>query len=207
MRKGEQTKQTILGHAVDLARSLGLEGLSIGRLAEDLKLSKSGLFAHFQSKERLQMQVLEAAGEKFSRQVVRAAVSAPRGPERMWAIFENWMKWGVTSSERGGCIFVAASVELDDQPGPVRDTLVALLKTWVDVMETTIILGQKDGHFRNDIDVHEVVQRFYGIMLSAHLYHRLFRDETTLTNARAAVKKLIEDITAEPKTKRPSKGK
>ncbi len=207
MRKGEQTKQTILGHAIDLARSLGLEGLSIGRLAEDLKLSKSGLFAHFQSKERLQMQVLEAAGEKFSRQVVRPAVSAPRGPERVWAIFENWLKWGVLGSERGGCIFVAAAVELDDRPGPVRDTLVTLLKTWVEVMETTITLGQKEGHFRADIDVHEVVQHFYGIMLSAHLYHRLFRDETTIKNARAAAKKLIDDITIDAKTKRPSKTK
>ena len=195
MGKGEQTKQQILGHAFELARSMGLDGVSIGRLAQDLNLSKSGLFAHFQSKERLQMQVLETAGERFSEQVVIPAMQASRGPDRMWAIFDHWLKWGAAATGKGGCIFLAATIELDDQPGPVRDTLVALMQKWIEVLEKTVELGQKAGLFREDIDRGEVVQNFYGIMVSCHLYYRLFHDKNAVANARASAKQLIDSIT------------
>src|SRR5216110_1068336 len=116
MSKGERTKTAILEHATGLASQVGLTGLTIGVLADDLDLSKSGLFAHFQSKEALQLQVLEFAAERFVATVVRPALSTPRGEPRVRAMFENWLKWPKESALPGGCFFVAAAVELDDQP-------------------------------------------------------------------------------------------
>src|SRR3954470_4749744 len=121
MRKGEATRQAILDHAAAQASRIGLRGLSIGQLAEELALSKSGLFAHFQSKEALQVQVLEHAAANFVDRVVRPALAAPRGIPRLRALFEGWLAWG--DSQASGCIFVAAAAELDDQPGPARDRL------------------------------------------------------------------------------------
>src|SRR5437016_4651213 len=126
MRKGERTRHQILQHALSMASTVGFAGLSIGGLADGLDLSKSGLFAHFQSKEGLQLQVLEYAAGKFVEKVVRPSLTAPRGEPRVRALFENWMKWPRLSGMGGGCIFVAASSELDDRPGPVRDRLVEL---------------------------------------------------------------------------------
>src|SRR5688572_22009670 len=123
MGKGDETRQAILDHATTLATRLGLQGLSIGRLAEDLELSKSGLFAHFRSKDALQAQVVEYAAGRFIERVIRPALAAPRGEPRVRAIFESWLAW----QRRGdghGCFFVAAAGELDDHPCPARDVLV-----------------------------------------------------------------------------------
>src|SRR5262245_53191759 len=106
MRKGEATKTTILNHAVKLASSIGLSGLSIGRLAEDLKLSKSGLFGHFQSKETLQVQVLQSAAQLFASHVSKPAVKEPRGVPRLRSLFEHWLDWGLNERSTGsGCVF------------------------------------------------------------------------------------------------------
>src|SRR5678815_2314775 len=125
MRKGEVTRQAILERAAQLASVDGLRGLSIGRLAEDLKLSKSGLFAHVRSKEGLDQLVVELAGERFVEAVVKPALAAPRGEPRLRAIFEQWLRWPQRSGLPGGCFFVAAAAELDDRPSPARDRLVA----------------------------------------------------------------------------------
>src|SRR5687767_9089309 len=131
MKKGELTHRAILEHAVGLASRLGLEGLTIGRLAEDLELSKSGLFAHFQSKEALQVEVLRHAGERFVEEVIRPALKAPRGEARLKALFTRWLEWARGKSLPGGCLFVAAATELDDKEGPVRDELVRTQRQWV----------------------------------------------------------------------------
>src|ERR1044071_5174575 len=118
-RKGEITRHAILEHAATLATKLGLEGLTIGRLADDLGLSKSGLFAHFQSKESLQLAVVDFAAERFVEYAVKPSFSADRGEPRVRALFENWLSWPKRSGLAAGCFFVAASAELDDRPGPV----------------------------------------------------------------------------------------
>src|SRR5437867_8337446 len=112
MRKGEQTREAILVHALRLATKVGFEGLTIGRLADDLELSKSGLFAHFKSKENLQVQVLEMASRRFIDEVIKPALGAPRGERRVRALFERWMQWEASPSLPGGCPFMAASTEL-----------------------------------------------------------------------------------------------
>src|SRR5262252_11254590 len=127
MGKGELTRQAILERATALASRVGLEGVSIGRLSEELGLSKSGLFAHFGAKQALEVEVLRFAADRFVDGVVRPALAAPRGEPRVRAVFERWLAWDRRSRVvPGGCLFVAAATELDDRPGPARDELVRL---------------------------------------------------------------------------------
>ena len=132
--KGEQTRETILVHALGLATRIGIEGLTIGRLAEELGMSKSGLFAHFRSKEALQLEMLKLAGARMVDSVVKPALAAPRGEPRVRALFERWLAWERSPSLPGGCPFMAASFELDDRPGPVRDFVVQNLRDWLDTL-------------------------------------------------------------------------
>src|SRR5206468_5300187 len=141
MSKGERTHTAILDRATGLASQLGLTGLTIGALADDLRLSKSGLFAHFQSKEALQIAVLDHAAQRFAETVVRPALLEPRGVPRMQALFDRWVAWERDEALPGGCIFVAATAELDDRPGPARDRLVALQRDWINVLETSVRNG------------------------------------------------------------------
>ena len=123
-----------MDRAIELARRVGLEGLTIGRLADDLDLSKSGLFAHFRSKEALQVQVLDGAAARFVAMVLEPAVKAPRGEPRMRMLFERWLDW---ERRPGGCVFVQAAADLDDRDGPARDRLVELQRQWLDAIATT----------------------------------------------------------------------
>src|SRR5690349_8527699 len=132
MGKGADTREAILGRAVTLARSVGLDGITIGTLASETGLSKSGLFAHFQSKEKLQLEILELAAAQFTDEVFRPALAKPRGIPRLRAIFDRWLAWG---QKPGGCLFIAASAELDDQPGPVRDELVRQQRQLLESLE------------------------------------------------------------------------
>lgn len=192
MGKGAVTRQTILEHAAGVASATGLEGITIGRLAEDLHLSKSGLFAHFRSKEGLQMGVLEAAAEHFTREVVRPALALPRGKTRLRALFERWLAWAKAESTPGGCIFVAAAVELDDRPGPVRDLLVALQKSWLDCIARVVRTAIAAREFRPRTDPHQMAHDLYGIMLSYHHAARLLRDPEAERRARRAFEALLK---------------
>jgi AcrR family transcriptional regulator len=189
MRKGKLTRNTILEHATELASQVGLTGLSIGRLADDLSLSKSGLFGHFLSKEALQIQVLEHGAERYVDEVVRPALAAPRGEPRLRALFERWLAWD--SRMTGGCVFVAASSELDDRPGPVRDRLVELQLQWADVLAQSFRKAIEAGHVRADADPQQFAQDMYGIMLSWHYHARLLADDEAETRARRAFEALL----------------
>lgn len=191
MRKGEKTRAVILDRAVRLATEIGLEGLSIGRLATDLGLSKSGLFAHFRSKEALQIQVLDAAAERFIDEVVRPAVREPRGEPRVAALFERWLAWTKSNSGRGGCLFVAAAAELDDRPGAVRDRLVALQKGWLETVAIIVSKGIAARDFRDDLDPDEFAHDLYAIMLGFHHAARLLRDPRAEARAHAAFERLL----------------
>jgi AcrR family transcriptional regulator len=194
MRKGEATRAAILEHGVELATETGLDGLTIGRLATDLGLSKSGLFAHFKSKEALQIQVLDAAAERFVEEVVRPAVKQPRGEPRLAALFEQWLAWTKSNSGPGGCVFVAAAAELDDRPGPVRDRLVALQKGWLDVIATVYRTGVEERHFRSDFDAEQFAYDLYSVMLGFHHAARLLRDPRADARANAAFERLLSTV-------------
>lgn len=193
MGKGQQTRDAILERAVRLASEVGLEGLTIGRLAGALDLSKSGLFAHFASKEALQVQTLERAAERFIEVVVRPALAAPRGEPRLRALFERWLRWPEALPQPGGCIFVQAAVELDDRPGPARERLVALQREWLSALATAVKGARAEGHLRREVDPEQVAFELYGIMLSAHHAARLMRDPRAATRARRAFERLLDD--------------
>jgi AcrR family transcriptional regulator len=187
--KGEETRQAILSRAFELATVVGLSGLSIGRLAEATGLSKSGLFAHFGSKEALEVAVVEEASRQFVQEVMVPALREPRGEPRLRALVERWIAW---SQRPGGCFFAGASTELDDRPGPPRDALVRAIKDWVDELAKAVRIGIREGHFRPDVDPDQVAFEIYGIVLGMHTFHRFLREPTTLDRARKAFERLLD---------------
>jgi len=189
MTKGQDTKERILGEALDLASTVGIEGLSIGELAKATEMSKSGLFAHFNSKEDLQLEVLRTGSANFIETVVSPALREPRGEPRVRALFERWLAWETLRT--GGCPFMAATFELDDRPGPVRDALVATQQDWVDTLTTAIKIAVDEGHFREDLDSSQFAFEFYGAFMAFHLYHRLLRDPKAHSRAMDALEQLI----------------
>src|SRR4029434_1066244 len=191
MSKGQLTRQTILDHASALASRVGLEGLSIGGLAEDLNLSKSGLFAHFRSKEALQIQVLEHAAARFTEAVIKPALATPRGEPRVRAVFDRWRKWPKENDMPGGCFFVAAATELDDRPAPPRDVLVRQQKDWLDILANVARTAVTEGHFRKNLDVEQFAYELFGIMLAYHYVVRLLSDPKADARADAAFESLI----------------
>lgn len=191
MSKGEVTRQTILDHATSLASQIGLEGLSIGKLAEELSLSKSGLFAHFKSKETLQIQVLENAAARFVEMVIKPALAAPRGEKRVRAIFDRWIVWPEKSGLKGGCFFVAASAELDDRPGAARDVLVRQQKDWLEIMANVACTAISEGHFKKTIDAEQFAFELWGIMLGYHYAGRLLDDARARARADVAFEALL----------------
>jgi AcrR family transcriptional regulator len=198
MGKGELTRQAILEHAVVLASRVGLDGLTIGRLALDLDLSKSGLFAHFRSKEALQVQTLALAAERFTEIVIQPALTAPRGEPRVQALFDRWLTWPREFRQPGGCIFVAASAELDDQPGPARDLLVRLQRDWLDVIAGAVKIAVAEGDFKKSVDPAQFAFETYGIMLVTHFTFRLLRDPQAGDRARQAYSSLLAAARAVP---------
>jgi AcrR family transcriptional regulator len=188
MRKGEATRDAIIERAIDLARRVGLEGLTIGRLADDLELSKSGLFAHFRSKEALQVQVLNGAAERFVATVLRPALAAPRGEPRLRALFEHWLTW---ERRPGGCVFVQAAVDLDDREGPARDRLVQLQRDWLDAIATTARGAVREGHFRSSVDPVQFAHELNGVILAYHHAARLLRESNAEQRARTAFESLM----------------
>ena len=189
--KGEQTREAILVHALGLVTRIGLEGLTIGRLADDLKMSKSGLFAHFRSKEALQLEILRLAGARMIEAVVRPALVAPRGEPRVRALFERWLEWERSPSLPGGCPFISASFELDDRPGPVRDFVVQNLRDWLDTMAGAARIAVQEGHFRVDLDCEQFAHDCQGIGLAFVHASRLMRDPRAHARATTAFEALL----------------
>ena len=186
--KGEETRQAILARAYQLATVVGVSGLSIGRLAEETGLSKSGLFAHFGSKEALEVAVVEEASRQFVQNVMVPALREPRGEPRVRALFDRWLDWGMRP---GGCFFVGASAELDDRPGPPRDALVRACKDWVDELAKATRIAIREGHFRSDLDPDQFAFELYAAMLGAHTFHRFLREPGALDRTRHAFDRLL----------------
>jgi AcrR family transcriptional regulator len=189
MAKGEETRQAILARAFELATIGGVSGLSIGRLAEATGLSKSGLFAHFGSKEALEVAVVQEASRQFVQEVMVPALREPRGVPRIRALFERWHAWGMRP---GGCFFVGASAELDDRPGPPRDALAQACKDWIDELTKAAQIAIREGHFRTDLDPAQFAFEEYGIMLGAHTFHSFLREPDAIDRSRRAFERLLD---------------
>lgn len=188
MAKGDETRQAILAKAFELANLVGVSGLSIGRLAEATGLSKSGLFAHFGSKEALEVAVVEEASRLFWQEVMVPALANPRGEPRVRAMFDGWLVWG---ERPGGCFFVGASAELDDRPGPARDAMVRSLKDWVDALSTAARIAVTEGHFRTDLDPEQFAFEIYAIMIGAHTFSKFLRDPQAPERTRKSFERLV----------------
>ena len=190
MSKGEATREVILEEAARLSRRIGLGGLTIGSLATQTGMSKSGLFAHFKSKKSLQLQVLEHGRERFIDSVVRPALAASRGLTRVRTLFDQWLTWS-GGELNGGCLFVAAAVELDDQEGPVREALVRSERDWLETIATVAATAVAEGEFREDLDTDQFAFELHGVMLTHHHASRLLRDPRSPERTRRAFESLI----------------
>ena len=188
--KGRQTRATILDAALALASHMGLEGLSIGALAEVTQMSKSGVFAHFGSREELQISVVREYHAKFSEEVFEPAMTAPRGLPRLRALFDRWFK-RVSIEIDAGCIYISGAVEFDDRPGPVRDALVAMVCTWHDALERAIRLAIDEGHLRADTDPKQMLFEVHGLILALHHDARFLRRPGADARARAGFENVL----------------
>jgi AcrR family transcriptional regulator len=191
MSKGEQTRQQIIDRALNLSSAVGLEGLSLGNLAAELKLSKSGLFAHFKSKEALQLEVLQAAIDLFVLDVVRPAILKPRGLRRLEALFENYLAWARGSGKARTCIFMGLSQEYDDRPGPVRDALAKSQRDWRDTVAQVAMTGVSEKEFRKDLDAEQFAFEFIGIGMIFQQYCKLLEDRKAERRAYTAFEALL----------------
>lgn len=189
MSKGEDTRAAILDTALGMARIAGLEGLTIGALARQRCLSKSGVFAHFGSKEELQLAVLERARESFIDEVLRPAFQQPRGIARIRAVFANWLRW---SAKGGGCPMIPAAYEFDDRPGPVRervaDTLGELRRTVVRCVQLAVDCGDLQA----DSDAQQLATQIIGLVMATHVEARLLDDDSAHQRGSRALASLLQ---------------
>ena len=191
MQKGQQTKAAIVDAALGLATQIGLEGLSIGALAEVTQMSKSGVFAHFGSREELQISVVREYHTRFEQEVFYPAMQEPRGLPRLRALFRNWMNR--TSVEiDSGCIYISGAVEFDDRTGPVRDALVGSVKSWLAAMTRAVIQAREEGHLRAEFDEQQLIFEIHGLILALHYEARFLKTPGSTDRAHAGFDNILK---------------
>ena len=195
--KGQQTKAVIIDAALGLASQIGLEGLSIGALAEVTGMSKSGVFAHFGSREELQISVIREYHERFEAEVFYAAMKHPRGVPRLQAMFDNWMVQ--TSAEiDSGCIYISGAVEFDDRTGPVRDALASSVAGWQSALRRAVELAQEEGHLSRESDAHQLAFEIHGLILALHYEARFLRNPGATERARQGFSHILSRYACGP---------
>lgn len=199
--RGLRTREAILARAVDIASVEGLEGLTVGSLAEQLKMSKSGLFAHFGSKEDLQLATIETARQIFIEKVTRPAIAARKGMPRLWGLLEHWLNLVEEKTFSGGCFFSAASFEFDSRRGPVRDRIAAIMHEWIGVITRAVYEAQKAGHLEPKVDPTRLAFEIHALAMGAHWAHQLLDDKHAYSRARTTVLEKLRG-TATPKCPR-----
>lgn len=207
LQKGQQTKAAIVDAALSLATHIGLEGLSIGALAEVTQMSKSGVFAHFGSREELQISVIREYHQRFEQEVFYPAMSEARGLPRLRAMFANWMKR--TSVELdSGCIYISGAVEFDDRPGPVRDALAWSVQTWHSAMKRAIAMAKEEGHLHPDVDEEQMLFEIHGLILALHYEARFLKNPSSIARANTGFENILQRYGAaasQPKPTRPGR--
>jgi len=194
-RKGDVTRAAIVESALAMARREGLESLTIGALADQMKMSKSGVFAHFGSREDLQLAVLKDYALRFVDEVLRPAVRRPRGLPRLQALLANWLKLLAREVEQG-CLMIGGASEYDDRPGPLQDAMVAIIGGWSAELIRAIDAARENGDLRDDIDARQLAFEIYGLMLAFHQSARLLRAGDSFRRAHTALARLLRDAAA-----------
>lgn len=190
--QGERTRAAILRAAVDLASIEGLEGLTIGRLSTELAMSKSGLFAHFGSKEDLQLATIEAARSIFIEEVVHPALeSSDHGLPRIWELCNRWTEYAQRGVFKGGCFFAAASSEFDGRPGPVRDRIADIMLEWLSALERGVREAQNVGHLDPRADPKQIAFEFNALVMAGNWAFQLHGDLKAFTRAREAIRERL----------------
>ena len=192
MRKGEMTRAAILDVALDLASRDGLEGLTIGLLADKMNMSKSGVFAHFGSREDLQLEVLKLYHRRFEQDVFYPSIKEERGLPRLRAMFAHWVK-RVSIEIASGCIYISGAVEYDDRPGPIREELVAMVQAWQGALLRCVQQAIECGDLKPDTDAEQLVYEMYGLILALHHDARFLRMPGSVERAKAGFDRLIQN--------------
>ena len=189
--KGQQTKAAIVDTALRMAAQVGLEGLSIGALAEAMEMSKSGVFAHFGSRDELQISVVREYYARFEREVFQPAMEQPRGLPRLQALFEHWMRF--TSAELdSGCIFISGAIEFDDRPGPVRDALAEAVDAWIDAMTRAVAQACEEKHLDAGADPSQIAFEIHALILALHYEARFMRRPGSLGRAQQGFVNILQ---------------
>jgi AcrR family transcriptional regulator len=191
--KGEETRERIVDLAFRLATRDGLGGLSLGKLAGELGVSKSGLFAHFGSKAELELEILKTAQARFIDAVLKSSFQAPRGLPRLRTLFQNWLAWISDPGRPGGCLFLAAAIEFDDDDdGPLRDYVVSMQRAMLATVGKTVALAVSEGHLDESLDCEQFAFEMLGIANAYHLAKRLLRDPRAEARALTAFESRVE---------------
>ena len=194
-RKGDITRAAIVDAAMEIAAREGLEGLTIGSLADQMRMSKSGVFAHFGSREDLQLAVLTLYVQRFVDDVLRPAVEKPRGLPRLEAILDRWVAY-LAREISFGCIMIAGAVEYDDRPGALRDAMVSIIAGWKGELLKAIRQAVHEGHLQRGTDAQQMVFEIYGVMLAMHQDARLLRSATGARRARTGLRRILDAFRA-----------
>jgi AcrR family transcriptional regulator len=192
--KGQRTRNSILETAAALATEEGLEPLSIGRLAEEIGMSKSGLFAHFGSKEELQLATVEHAAALFVAEVIEPARSAPRGLARIWALCDHMIGYSERQVFPGGCFFAATSFEFNNRPGPVRDRIEEMIRSWLSYLEHAVEQAQEAEELDPNASAREVAFQLDAFAQASNAQYQLFRDPQVFDDARRAIQERLESL-------------
>ena len=190
LMKGRQTKAAIVDAALGLASQIGLEGLSIGALAEVTGMSKSGVFAHFGSREELQISVIREYHDRFESEVFYPALSCARGLPRLQSLFGNWMQRTTTEID-SGCIYISGAVEFDDRPGSVRDALASSVSTWQNALQRSVAQAQEEKHLTAVADPLQVAFEIHGLILALHYEARFLRNPGAADRARKGFTEIV----------------
>ncbi len=198
LHKGQQTKLAIVDAALGLATQIGLEGLSIGVLAEVTGMSKSGVFAHFGSREELQISVIREYFARFEQEIFYPALHEARGLPRLQALFANWMQ-RVTVEIQSGCIFISGAVDFDDRPGPVRDALASSVKTWLAAVQRAVVQAKEEGQLAAEADERQICFEIHGLILAVHYEARFLKTPGSIERATQAFAQILARYSADSK--------
>jgi len=195
MRKGEQTRAAILDAALDLASRDGLEGLTIGLIAERMQMSKSGVFAHFGSREDLQIAVIQDYHRRFEEEVFLPSLEEPRGLPRLSAMYAGWVARHIREID-SGCMYISGAVEYDDRPGPIRDELLSMVKAWQKALLRAARQAVDEGHLAADTDCEQLVFEMRAMVLALHHDARFIGDARAVERIERGYVRLVESYRA-----------
>ena len=195
MRKGEATRAAILESALESASIHGLEGLTIGALAEQIGMSKSGVFAHFGSREDLQIEVIKLYHHRFEQEIFYPSLQEARGLPRLKSMFTLWIN-RVSQEIALGCIYISGAIEYDDRHGVIRDELVNMVTTWQNALKRASVQAIELHHLQEDTDPEQLIYEMHGIILSLHHDVRFLKKQDSLKRAKTAFERMINSYLA-----------